>query len=57
MYDPRWDDPREPDDGRARVHDERDRDDRDPRDGLMHGLDLPRGEERELVVDRTVPTS
>jgi hypothetical protein len=24
----------------------------DPRDALMHDLDLPRGEERELVVDR-----
>jgi hypothetical protein len=34
------------------VYDERDRDDRDPRDGLMHDLDLKRGEERELVVDR-----
>jgi len=52
MYDPRWDDPRERDDGRARVYDERDRADHDPRDGLMHDLDLPRGEARELVVDR-----
>ena len=52
MYDPRWDDPRERDDGRARVYDERDRTDHDPRDGLMHDLDLPRGEARELVVDR-----
>ena len=57
MSDARWDDPREygerdRDDGRPRVYDERDRDDRDPRDGLMHDLDLPRGEERELVVDR-----
>ena len=52
MYDPRWDDLREHDDVRARVYDERDRDDHDPRDGLMHDLDLPRGEERELVVDR-----
>ena len=40
------------DDDRPRVYDERDRDDHDPRDGLMHDLDLPRGEERELVVDR-----
>jgi hypothetical protein len=24
----------------------------DSRDGLMHDLDLPRGEDRELVVDR-----
>jgi hypothetical protein len=30
----------------------RDRDDKDPRDGLMHHLDLARGEERELVVNR-----
>ena len=52
MYDPRWDDPRERDDGRARVYDERDRADHDPRDGLMHDLDLPRGEARELVIDR-----
>ena len=57
MSDVRWGDPREygerdRDDGRPRVYDERDRDDHDPRDGLMHDLDLPRGEERELVVDR-----
>ena len=39
-------------DERPRVYDDRDRDDCDPRDGLMHDLDLPRGEERELVVDR-----
>lgn len=57
MSDPRWDDVRdrdgrELDDGRPRVYDERDRDDHDPRDGLMHDLDLPRGEQRELVVDR-----
>jgi hypothetical protein len=57
MSDVRWDDPREygerdREDGRPRVYDERDRDDHDPRDGLMHDLDLPRGEERELVVDR-----
>jgi hypothetical protein len=52
MYDPRWDDLRECDDGRARVYGERDRADHDPRDGLMHDLDLPRGEARELVVDR-----
>jgi hypothetical protein len=30
------------------VYDERDRDD-DQREGLMHDLDLPRGEERDLV--------
>lgn len=52
MYDPRWDDPRERDDGRTRVYDDRDRTDHDPRNGLMHDLDLPRGEARELVVDR-----
>jgi hypothetical protein len=54
MSDPRDDargrDGRE--DGRERVYDERDRDSHDPRDGLMRDLDLPRGEERELVVDR-----
>jgi hypothetical protein len=53
MFDPR-DDARDRDrreDGRARVYDERDRDD-DPREGLMRDLDLPRGEERELVVVR-----
>jgi hypothetical protein len=50
MFDPR-DDARDRDgreDGRARVYDDRDRDD-DPREGLMRDLDLPRGEERELV--------
>jgi hypothetical protein len=52
MYDPRWDDARERDDGRACVYGERDRADRDPRHGLMHDLDLPCGEARELVVDR-----
>lgn len=57
MSDVRWGDPREygeqdRGDERPRVYDERDRDDRDPRDTLMHDLDLPRGEERELVVDR-----
>ena len=52
MYDPRWDDVRERDDGRARVYDERDPADHDPRDGLLSDLDLSRGEARELVVDR-----
>jgi len=52
MYDPRWDDPRERDDGRARVYEERDPADHDPRDGLLRDLDLPRGEARELVVNR-----
>ena len=53
MFDPR-DDARDRDgreDGRDRVYDERDRDD-DPREGLMRDLDLPRGEEREMVVVR-----
>jgi hypothetical protein len=53
MFDPRQDardrDGREV--GRERVYEKRDRDD-DPREGLMRDLDLPRGEERELVVDR-----
>jgi hypothetical protein len=57
MSDARWGDPRQNgqrdrDDGRPRVNDERDRDDHDPRDCLMHDLDLPRGQERELVVAR-----
>jgi hypothetical protein len=52
----RWGDPREfgerhGGDERPRVYDERDRDD-DPREALMRDLDLPRGEERELVVVR-----
>jgi hypothetical protein len=52
MSDARWNDPRERGDERPRVYWERDRDDHDPRDSLLHDLDLPRGEERELVVDR-----
>ena len=52
MCDPRWDDSLERDDGRARVYDESDRTGHDPRDGLMRDLDLPRGDARELVVDR-----
>ncbi len=54
MFDPR-DDARERDgreDGSARVYDPRDRDGHDPRNVLMRDLDLPRGDERELVVDR-----
>ena len=39
-------------DGRERVYDEREQGDHDPREGLMRDLDLPRGEERDLVVDR-----
>lgn len=62
MSDPRWGDVcdrdgRELDNGRARVYDVRDRADHDPRDGLIHDLDLPRGETRKLVVDRTARTS
>jgi hypothetical protein len=52
MSDPRWDDACERDDGRARVYGERDRADHDPRHGLMHDLDLPRGHGREWVIDR-----
>ena len=57
MSDARWNDPREYDardlgDEWPRVYDTRDRDEHDPRDGLMRDLDLPRGDERELVVDR-----
>jgi hypothetical protein len=57
MSDARWGDPRdyggrEHGDERPRVYDDRDRDDSGPRAGLMRDLDLPRGEERELVVDR-----
>lgn len=56
MSDARWNDPREDDvrdrgDECQRVYEPRDRDD-DPRDALMRDLDLPRGDERELVVDR-----
>ena len=57
MSDARWGDPRdygerERGEERPRVYDDRDRDDYEPRDSLMNGLDLPRGEERELVVNR-----
>jgi DNA-binding MarR family transcriptional regulator len=41
IYDQRWDDPRE--DDRDREH--------DPRDAFVEGLDLPRGLEREIVLD------
>jgi hypothetical protein len=53
MFDPR-DDARDRDgreEGRERVYDGRELDD-DPREGLMRDLDLPRGDERELVVVR-----
>jgi hypothetical protein len=57
MSDARWDDPREYEsrdrtDEWPRVYDPRDRDEHDPREVLMRDLDLPRGDERELVVDR-----
>jgi hypothetical protein len=57
MSDARWGDPREYDtrgrgDEWPRVYDLPDRDEHDPRDALMRDLDLPRGDERELVVDR-----
>jgi hypothetical protein len=57
MSDARWDEPREYDardrgDELPRVYDPRDRDEHDPRDALMRDLDLPRGDERELVVER-----
>jgi hypothetical protein len=57
MSDARWDDPREYEardrgDQWPRVYDPRDRDEYDPREALMRDLDLPRGDERELVVDR-----
>ena len=55
MFDPR-DHARDRDgreDGRGRVYDERDPDD-DLREGLMRDLDLPRGEERELVTVRAL---
>jgi hypothetical protein len=57
MSDARWSDPRHCDardhsDEWPRVYDARDRDGNDPREALMRDLDLPRGDERELVVDR-----
>lgn len=57
MSDARWGDTREygerdRDDEPPRVYGDRDREDYDPRDALMHDLDLPRGEERELVAVR-----
>jgi hypothetical protein len=54
-FDPRWNDTRErdADDERDReiYRDSRERGD-DPRDALLNDLDLPRGLERELVLDR-----
>jgi hypothetical protein len=55
MYDPRWDNPRERDDGRPRVYAERERDDHDPRDSLMHDLDLPRRAARSASWSLTRP--
>lgn len=57
MSDARWNDSRDYDardlgDELPRVYDTRDRDDQGPRDGFMRDLDLPRGDDRELVVDR-----
>jgi hypothetical protein len=57
MSDARWSDPRDYDardhsDEWPRVYDARDRNENDPREALMGDLDLPRGDERELVVDR-----
>ncbi len=57
MSDTRWGDPREydardPNDQWPRVYDTRDRDEHDPLEALMRDLDLPRGDDRELVVDR-----
>jgi hypothetical protein len=42
MYDPRWDDAREREDGRGRMYDQPDRE-HDPRDGLMQDLSGLRG--------------
>lgn len=62
MPHPGWGDPRDygerdRDDERPRVYDERDPDDHDPRDGLMHDLDLPRGESASWWLIATVYTS
>jgi len=50
--DPREHNARDRSDEWPRVYDPRDRDDWDPLDALMRHLDLPRSDERELVVDR-----
>jgi hypothetical protein len=54
-FDPRWSDPRGRDANdefdREIYRDSRERGD-DPREALLNGLDLPRGLERELVLDR-----
>ena len=52
IYDPRWDnDPRDRDEDCRERNRDRDRD-RDPRDPFVKGLDLPRGLEREIVLDK-----
>ena len=58
IYDPRWDnDPRDRDEDWREPGRDRDRD-RDPRDAFVEGLDLPRGLEREIVLDSAIaPTS
>jgi hypothetical protein len=49
IYDPRWDnDPRDRDEDWREPGRDRDR---DPRDAFVEGLDLPRGLEREIVLD------
>jgi hypothetical protein len=50
--DPCEQDTRDRGDEWPRAYDSRDRLEHDPRDALMRDLDLPRGDERELVVDR-----
>lgn len=57
MSDARWGGPREydardPGDEWPRLYDPREKDGHDPRETLMRDLDLPRGDERELVGDR-----
>jgi len=51
IYDSRWnDDPRDRDKDWREPGRDRDRN-RDPRDAFVEGLDLPRGPEREIVLD------
>ena len=52
IYDQRWDDPRDRDEDERERDRDRDRDrSHDPRDAFVEGLDLPRGLEREIVLD------
>jgi len=52
IYDARWlDDPRDQDDRERDFERDRDPRDHDPRDAFVEGLELPRGLERELVLD------